>query len=127
MSSPSWDTIARHYGTAGSAARRRAFHAVERALYRETLDRLAVHPRSAAVIVRDGRHVVVPALRPDEIPTSWHAPDGCVLDPVTGRADPDWRIATDGRLLLITPADQLSYDELAAAYTEALNEWESVA
>ncbi|MFJ8540077.1 hypothetical protein [Streptomyces sp. NPDC093591] len=52
---------------------------------------------------------------------------GVSLDPVTGRPAADWRVATDGRLILITPADQRSYDELAAAHAEALSEWESAA
>ncbi|MFG2566671.1 transcriptional regulator [Streptomyces sp. NPDC048567] len=122
-----WDAVARQYGTAGVAARRKALHAAERAAYREALERLSEHRSKAVVLVRDSRQILVPAPRPDEIPSEWHAPDGCVLDPVTGRAAPDWRIATDGRLLLITPADQRSYDELAAAHAEALSEWESVA
>ncbi|MEV0637689.1 hypothetical protein AB0I77_22595 [Streptomyces sp. NPDC050619] len=95
--------------------------------YRDVLERLSEHRGRAMVIVRDGRRVLVPAPRPDEIPSAWQAPDGCVLDPVTGRAAPDWRIVTDGRLILITPADQRSYDELAAAHAEALSEWESAA
>ncbi|MET7780166.1 helix-turn-helix domain-containing protein [Streptomyces mirabilis] len=119
--------IARQYGTAGLAARRRALHAAERAAYRAVLDRLGEHRSRAVVIVRDGRQVLVPAPRPDEIPSVWHTPDGHVVDPLTGRAAPDWRIATDGRLILITPADQRSYDELAAAHAEALSEWESAA
>ncbi|MCZ4605880.1 transcriptional regulator [Streptomyces sp. Lzd4kr] len=122
-----WDAIARQYSTAGIAARRKALHAAERTAYREALARLSEHRSKAVVLARDGRHVLVPAPRPDEIPSAWHAPGGCVLDPVTGRAAPDWRIATDGRLILITPADQRSYDELAAAHAEALSEWESVA
>ncbi|WP_241266512.1 MarR family transcriptional regulator [Streptomyces scabichelini] len=36
-------------------------------------------------------------------------------------------IVRDGRLILITPSDQRSYDELAAAHAEALSEWESAA
>ncbi|MEU9380758.1 transcriptional regulator, partial [Streptomyces sp. NPDC048279] len=87
----------------------------------------AEHRRRAVVLVRDGRQVLVPVPRPDEIPPAWHAPDGRVLDPVTGGPAADWRVATDGRLILITPADQRSYDELAAAHAEALSEWESVA
>ncbi|MEU9340280.1 transcriptional regulator [Streptomyces sp. NPDC048278] len=122
-----WDAIARQYGTAGVAARRKALHAAERAAYREALEQLSKHRSKAVVLVRDGRQVLVPAPRPDEIPSEWHVHGGCVLDPVTGRAAPDWRIATDGRLLLITAADQRSYDELAAAHAEALSEWESVA
>ncbi|MFI7407895.1 helix-turn-helix domain-containing protein [Streptomyces sp. NPDC049627] len=122
-----WDKVAEHHGTAGVAARRKALHAVERAAYREALDRLAEHRSQAVVIVRDGRRVLVPASRPDEIPPTWHAPDGRVLDPVTGRPASDWRVATDGRLILITPADQRSYDELAAAHAEALSEWNSAA
>ncbi|WP_155058859.1 transcriptional regulator [Streptomyces blattellae] len=122
-----WDAVAQQYDTTGVAARRKALHAAERAAYREALERLAEHRSKAMVIVRDGRPVLVPAPRPDEIPSAWHAPGGRVLDPITGRAAPDWRIATDGRLILITPADQRSYDELAAAHAEALSEWESVA
>ncbi|MFJ5843248.1 helix-turn-helix domain-containing protein [Streptomyces shenzhenensis] len=122
-----WDAVAQQYGTTGVAARRKALHAAERALYQEALERLAEHPSKAVVIVCDGRQVLVPAPRPDEIPSAWHAPNGRVLDPVTGRAAPGWRIATDGRLILITPTDQCSYGELAAAHAEALSESESVA
>lgn len=122
-----WDEVAQQYGTAGIAARRKALHAAERAAYREALERLSEHRSKAVVIVRDGHQILVPAPRPEEIPSAWHAPSGRVLDPVTGRAAPDWRIATDGRLILITPADQRSYDELAAAHAEALSEWESAA
>ncbi|MCA1217402.1 hypothetical protein [Streptomyces sp. 8L] len=122
-----WDAVARQYGTSGTAARRRAFHAAERAAYREALERRAEHRTRTVVIVREGRRVLVPALHAAEVPPAWHAPDGCVLDPATGRIVPDWRIATDGRLILITTADQRSYDELAAAHAEALSEWESVA
>jgi hypothetical protein len=122
-----WDGIAQCYGTAGVAVRRRTLHAVERAAYREVLDQLAEHRSKATVIVRDGRQVLVPAPRPDEIPSAWQSPDGCVLNPVTGRAAADWRLATDGRLILITAADQRSYDELAAAHAEALREWDSAA
>ncbi|WP_326718243.1 hypothetical protein OHT59_00995 [Streptomyces sp. NBC_00243] len=78
-------------------------------------------------MLREGRQVVVPALRPDEVPPPWRGPGGVVLNPVTGRADPAWRVASDGRLILITTYDQRSYDELAAAHTEALREWESLA
>lgn len=91
------------------------------------LNRLAEHRSKAVVIVRDGRQVLVPAPRPDEIPPAWQAAGGSVLDPATGRPAADWRIATDGRLILITPADQRSYDELAAAHAEALSEWNSAA
>lgn len=122
-----WDAVATHHATAGLAARRRALHASERSAYRTALDRLAGHRSSAMVIVRDGSQVLVPAPRPDEIPSTVQARNGCVLDPVTGQPSPDWRIATDGRLILITPADQRSYDELAAAHAEALSEWESAA
>ncbi|MEV6959583.1 helix-turn-helix domain-containing protein [Streptomyces sp. NPDC051207] len=122
-----WDSVAKQHGTTGVAARRKALHAAERSAYREALERLAEHRSKAVVIVRDGRQILAPAPRPDEIPSAWHAPGGRVLDPVTGRAVPDWRIATDGRLILITPADQRSYDELAAAHAEALSEWESAA
>ncbi|MCI3238894.1 MULTISPECIES: transcriptional regulator [Streptomyces] len=122
-----WDKVAEHHGTAGVAARRKALHTAERATYREVLDRLAEHRSKAVVIVRDGHQVLVPAPRPDEIPPTWHAPDGRVLDPATGHAAPDWRVATDGRLILITPSDQRSYDELAAAHAEAISEWNSAA
>ncbi|WP_245173297.1 hypothetical protein [Streptomyces aureus] len=125
--SQGWDAVAHQYGAAGIAARRRALHAAERAVYRQALDRRAEHRTSAVVIARDGRQVVVPALHAAEVPPAWRAPEGCVLDPATGRVAPDWRIATDGRLILITPADQRSYDELAAAHAEALSEWESAA
>jgi hypothetical protein len=122
-----WDTVAADHGTAGLAIRRRTLHAAERTAYRAALDRLAGHRSSALVIVRDSRQVLVPAPRPDEIPSTVQARNGGVLDPVTGQPAPDWRIATDGHLILITPADQRSYDELAAAHAEALREWESAA
>ncbi|MGW3941325.1 helix-turn-helix domain-containing protein [Streptomyces phaeochromogenes] len=122
-----WDGIAQVYGTAGVAIRRKTLHAVERAAYREVLDQRAEHRSKALVIVRDGRQVLVPAPRPDEIPSACKAPGGSVLDPTTGRPATDWRIATDGRLILITPADRRSYDELAAAHAEALREWNSAA
>ncbi|MEU9207676.1 helix-turn-helix domain-containing protein [Streptomyces sp. NPDC048415] len=122
-----WDEVARRHDTTGVAARRKALHAAERAAYRQALERLAEHRSKAVVIVRDGCQVLVPAPRPDEIPPTWHAPGGCVLDPATGRPTADWRIATDGRLILTTPADQRSYDELAAAHAEALSEWNSAA
>ncbi|MEU0434490.1 MarR family winged helix-turn-helix transcriptional regulator [Streptomyces sp. NPDC006290] len=122
-----WDKVAAQHGTSGVTARRKALHAAQRAAYQEALDQLAEHRSKAVVIVRDGRQVLVPTPRPDEIPPTWHSPDGRVLDPNTGRPAADWRIATDGRLILITPADQRSYDELAAAHAEALSEWESAA
>ncbi|MCX4233253.1 helix-turn-helix domain-containing protein [Streptomyces ortus] len=120
-----WDALADDYGTAGVVARRKALHVAERAAYREVLERLTEHRSKAVVIVRDGRTVLVPAPRADEIPVSWHSPGGSVLDPATGRPAADWRVATDGRLILITPADQRSYDELAAAHAQAHSEWES--
>ncbi|MFF7189833.1 MarR family transcriptional regulator [Streptomyces sp. NPDC008222] len=122
-----WDKVAEQLGTCGIAARRKALHTAERAAYQQALDRLSEHRSRAVVLVRDGRQVLVPLPRPDEIPAMWHTPDGRVLDPLTGRPAADWRVATDGRLILITPSDQRSYDELAAAHAEALNEWESVA
>ncbi|MET7783064.1 MarR family winged helix-turn-helix transcriptional regulator [Streptomyces mirabilis] len=122
-----WDTVAEQYGTRGVTTQRKALHAAERAAYQQALDRFAEHRSKAVVIVRKGRQVLVPAPHPDEIPPRWHAPDGRVLDPATGRPVPGWRVATDGRLILITPSDQRSYDELAAAHAEALSEWESVA
>ncbi|WP_340380323.1 MarR family transcriptional regulator [Streptomyces sp. SS7] len=122
-----WDKVAELHGTSGIAAQRKALHTAERAAYQEALDRLAEHRSRALVIVRDGHPVLVPTPRPDEIPPAWHTPDGRVLDPFTGRPAADWQVATDGRLILITPADQRSYDELVAAHAEALSEWESVA
>ncbi|MEU8556263.1 MULTISPECIES: helix-turn-helix domain-containing protein [Streptomyces violaceoruber group] len=122
-----WDVVAQQYGTAGVAARRMALHAAERAAYREALERLSEHRSPAVVIVRDDRQILVPAPRRDEIPSAWHAPGGRVLDPVTGCPHAEWRVATDGRLILITPSDQRTYDELAAAHAEALSEWESLA
>jgi hypothetical protein len=80
-----WDAVAQQYGTAGVAAQRRTRHSAERAAYRELLERLAEHRTKAVVIVRDGRQVLVPSPRPDEVPPAWCAPGGCVLDPVTGR------------------------------------------
>ncbi|WP_093788952.1 MarR family transcriptional regulator [Streptomyces sp. cf124] len=127
MPAQDWDTVAERHNTTGLAARRKALHAAQRTSYREALDRLTGHRSKAVVIVRDGLQILIPAPRPDEIPPAWHTPDGCVLDPVTGRTAADWRIATDGRLILITPADQRSYDELAAAHAEALSEWNSAA
>ena len=122
-----WAKVAEQHGTWGIAARRKALHTAQRAIYQQALDRFAEHRRRAVVIVRDGRQVLVPLPRPDEMPPAWHAPHGRVLYPGTGRPAADWQVATDGRLILITPADQRSYDELAAAHAEALNEWESVA
>ncbi|MFL1901175.1 helix-turn-helix domain-containing protein [Streptomyces tauricus] len=122
-----WDALADESGTAGTAARRKALHAAERTVYRQALERLTEHRSKAVVIVRDGHTVLVPAPRADEIPAPWCSPDGTVLDPATGRPAADWQVATDGRLILITPADQRSYDELAAAHAQALSEWESAA
>ncbi|WP_327699714.1 transcriptional regulator [Streptomyces sp. NBC_00459] len=122
-----WDSVAQRHETTGVAARRKALHATERAAYRKVLERLSEHRSKAVVIVREGWQVLVPAPRPDEVTSALQAKDGCVLDPVTGQPAPDWRIATDGRLILITPADQRSYDDLAAAHAEALSKWESAA
>jgi hypothetical protein len=123
--SQGWDAVAQHCGTQGIAALRRAQHAAERAAYRAVLDQRAEHRNKAVVIIRDGHHVLVPTPRADEIPPNLLGPHGQVLDPVTGRIDPQWRIATDRRLILITSRDQRTYDELAAAYAETLREWES--
>ncbi|MGW2569424.1 helix-turn-helix domain-containing protein [Streptomyces sp. NPDC001537] len=122
-----WADIAEQHGAWGIAAQRKALHAAERAAYQQALDRFAEHRSRAVVIVRDGRQVLVPMPRPDEVPPAWHAPHGRVLDPLTGRPAANWQVATDGRLILITPSDQRSYDELAAAHAEALSEWESAA
>jgi DNA-binding transcriptional regulator YhcF (GntR family)/sulfur relay (sulfurtransferase) DsrF/TusC family protein len=124
---PGWDGLAAAYGTTGIAEARRAFHAAERAAYRAALAALAEHRTPALTIVRDGETVLVPAQRADEIPAHWQAPDGSVLDPVTHRPVPGWRIATDGRLILHSPSDHLTYAELVAANTLALQSWETAA
>jgi hypothetical protein len=124
---PGWDGLAAAYGTTGTAAARKAFHAAERAAYRAALAARAEHRTPALTIVRDGETVLVPAQRADEIPAHWRTPDGSVLDPVTRLPVPGWRIATDGRLILHSPGDQLSYDELVAAHTLALQSWETAA
>ena len=122
-----WDAIAAQCGTAGFGEQRRLFHAAERAAYRAALEHRASHRRRALVIVRDGHRLVVPSVRPDEIPPAWHAPGGAVVDPSTGLVAPGWRVATDGRLIHIGPNDERSYDELAAAHAEAVLAWESAA
>jgi hypothetical protein len=124
---PGWDGLAAAYGTTGIAAARKAFHAAERAAYRAALAARAEHRTPALTIVRDGETVLIPAQRADEIPAHWQAPDGSVLDPVTGRPVPGWRVATDGRLILHSPGDQLTYDELVAANALALESWETAA
>ena len=101
-------------------------HTAQRSAYRKAVELLSEHRTKALVVIHEGRRVVVPALRPDEVPTQWRGPGGVVLSPATGRVDPAWRVASDGPLILITSYDQRSYDELAAAHTEALTEWESV-
>jgi hypothetical protein len=124
---PGWEGLAAAYGTTGTAAARKAFHAAERATYRAALAARAEHRTPALTIVRDGQTVLVPAQRADEIPAHWRTPDGSVLDPVTRLPVPGWRIATDGRLILHSPGDQLTYDELVAANTLALEFWETAA
>jgi hypothetical protein len=122
-----WDAVALLCGTTGIAEERRLFHAAERAAYRAALEQLASHRSPALVVVRDGRTIVVPSVRPDEIPAAWHAPGGIVVDPSTGLMVPGWRVATDGRLIHISPGDERSYDELATAHQQALLAWESAA
>ncbi len=122
-----WNDVARQFKTLGVAASRKALHAAERAAYLAVLEKLSTHRKQAMVIVRDGRRILVPAPRADEIPATWHGPGGRVIDPASGRIDPGLRVATDGHLILITPADQLSYDDLVAAHQQALHEWESAA
>jgi len=124
---PGWDGLAAAYGTAGIAEARRAFHAAERAAYRAALAARAEHRTPALTVVRDGATVLVPAQRADEVPAHWQAPDGSVLDPVTRLPVPGWRVATDGRLILHSPGDQLTYEELVAANTLALESWETAA
>ncbi|MGW5474201.1 hypothetical protein [Streptomyces chartreusis] len=118
-----WDKVADQHGTSGIAARRKAQHTVERAAYRKALDWLAEQDCGALPRRPPGPGSSSPSRRD---PTDVAAPDGRVLDPVTGRPAADWRIATDGRLILITPSDRRSYDEMAAAHAEALSKWESV-
>lgn len=122
--SQNWGEIAEQYGTQGTGARRKARHAAERAAYLLALEQGAERRSAAHVILRDGQAILVPALRGDEVPPAWHAPGGGVLDPCTGRPAPDWHVATDGRLILVTPADQRSYDDLVKAHAEALHDWE---
>jgi hypothetical protein len=122
-----WDDIAHYYGTAGVAAHRTAVHAAERAAYRAALVRRAEHRNKALIIMRGGQPVLVPATRADEVPLEWRAPGGGVIDPATGRTAEEWKVATDGRLILITSADQRSHDDLVAAHAQAVTEWESAA
>ena len=122
-----WDAVAALCGTTGIGEERRLLHAAERAAYRAALEQLSSHRRHALVVVHDGRTVVVPSVRPDEIPPTWHAPGGTVVDPSTGLTVPGWRVATDGRLIHVGPADERSYDELSAAHQQALLAWESAA
>ncbi|MCM2390976.1 MarR family transcriptional regulator [Streptomyces albipurpureus] len=123
-----WDDVARRIGTAGLAARRVSLHATERMAYRAALEALAGHRRKALFVVgKNGQKVLVPTPRGDEVPSEWRTPDGTVINPATGSLAPDWRVATDGRLILITPADQRTYDELVSQYAEAINDWESAA
>jgi hypothetical protein len=122
-----WDAVAALCGTTGIGEERRLFHAAERAAYRAALEQLASRPSRALVVIHDGRTVVVPSVRPDEIPPTWHAPGGAVVDPSTGLVVPGWRVATDGRLIHISPGNERSYDELAAAHQQAVLAWESAA
>lgn len=122
-----WDSVAARCGTTGISEERRRLHAAERAAYRAALEQLASHRSKALVVVRDGRTVVVPSVRPDEIPAAWHAPGCAIADPSTGLIVPGWRVATDGRLIHVGPDDERSYDELTAAYQQALLAWESAA
>ena len=122
-----WDAVAALCGTTGIGEERRLFHAAERAAYRAALEQLTSHRSRALVVVHDGLPVVVPSVRPDEIPAAWHGPGGAVVDPSTGLIVPGWRVATDGRLIHISPGDERSYDELAAAHAEAVLAWESAA
>ncbi|WP_236653297.1 helix-turn-helix domain-containing protein [Streptacidiphilus melanogenes] len=122
-----WDVLAAACGTAGIGAARHALHAAERAAYRATLAALEERRSPARTAVVDGRTVLVPGPRADEIPTGWRGPGGTVLDPITGRPVSGWQVATDGRLILLSPGDDRSYDELVAAHTTALHEWETAA
>ncbi|QMU73683.1 MarR family transcriptional regulator [Streptacidiphilus sp. P02-A3a] len=122
-----WDGLAAAYGTTGAAEARKVFHAAERAAYRAALEARTEHRTPALTIIRDGDTVLVPAQRADEVPDHWQTPDGSVLDPVTRRPVPGWRVATDGRLILHSPGDQLTYEELVAANTVALESWETAA
>ena len=122
-----WGDVARRLKTLGIAAARKAQHAVERAAYLAALDRRATRTTRATVVIRDGVTVLVPTPRPDEIPQTWRGAHGEVVDPATGRIDAAFRGATDGRLILIAPGHEPSYDDLVTAHLEALQEWESAA
>ncbi|WP_308377895.1 MarR family transcriptional regulator [Streptomyces sp. ISL-98] len=123
-----WDAISHCYGTTGTAQRRKALHDAERTAYRQALEQRAEHRSKALFVVHDdGRLVLVPAPRGDEIPAQWQPPSEGRSGPATTHTDCEWTVATDGRLILITPADQRTYDELVAAHAEAINEWESAA
>ena len=124
---PGWDGLASAYGTTGIALARKAFHAAERAAYRAALEARAEHRAPALTIIRNGATVLVPAHRADEVPHHSQAPDGSVLDPVTRLPVPGWRVATDGRLILHSPGDQLPHEELVAANALALKSWETAA
>lgn len=103
-----WDGVAVSYGTDGIASARRALHAAERAAYREALQAWAEHRSPARTAQREGRIVLVPPPRADEVPTHLQSPAGAVLDPATGVPVSGWRIATDGRLILLSPGDDLT-------------------
>jgi hypothetical protein len=122
-----WDAVAVWCGTAGVGEQRRLLHAAEHAAYRAALEQLGTHRSQAVTVVRDDRLVLVPSLRPDEIPTAWQGPGGTLVDPATGLVVPGSQVAIDGRLIHISPGDERSYDELAVALKEAVLAWESAA
>lgn len=122
-----WDALALAYGTDGIASARRALHAAERAAYREALQAWAQHRRPAWTVQREGRVVLVPAPRADAVPAHLQTPAGTVLDPSTGAPVSGWQMASDGRLILLSPGDDLTHAELTQAHQLALQEWESAA
>ncbi|MER6267171.1 helix-turn-helix domain-containing protein [Streptomyces sp900105755] len=90
-----WDKVAARHGTRGVAARRKALHGAERDLYQKALERLSEHRDRAVVIVHNGHLVLVPTVRPDEVPAAWQTAGGRVLDPATGRAAGGWPRTAD--------------------------------
>ena len=91
----------------------------------EEVCRCAILPRALRNVNRmdDGRVSSTGAISP----TGPRAGAPAFGGPVTGRPAADWRGATTGRLIRITPSHQRRYAEQAAAHAEALSEWNSAA
>ncbi|WP_392960443.1 helix-turn-helix domain-containing protein [Streptomyces sp. LN245] len=113
-----WDTVAEQYGTTGLATQRKALHAAQRAAYREALNRLAEHRSRAVVIVRDGRQVLVPTPRPDEVSSAWHTSYGHVLEAQSDSADDPFAPHPNTQIVLNTR--HTSRSQLNYAVPEAL-------